>query len=150
MKEYDVVIFGATGFTGQWVVREFNSYATDLKWAIVGRNEGRLERVKTENNLNADILIADISVDETVENVCKNAKLVVNCTGPYRLLGETVVENCVKSGSDYLDLCGEPEFIEAMEMKVNIIFLGITGKMFLGVAYIRNFSSAVKFLPNEV
>ena len=52
-----------------------------------------------------------------MDAVCQKTQLMVNCTGPYRLLGEPLVKSCVENGTYYLDLCGEPEFIEAMEMR---------------------------------
>ena len=52
-----------------------------------------------------------------MDAICQKTQLMVNCTGPYRLLGEPLLKSCVSNGTDYLDLCGEPEFIEAMEMK---------------------------------
>ena len=53
----------------------------------------------------------------SMDAICQKTQLMVNCTGPYRLLGEPLLKSCVSNGTDYLDLCGEPEFIEAMEMK---------------------------------
>lgn len=61
----------------------------------------------------------DISSVDTIERAVRDAKLVLNCTGPYRLLGEPVVKACVENGVDYLDISGEPEFIEAMELRYN-------------------------------
>lgn len=117
MAQYDLVIFGATGFTGQWVVREFSLFAENVKWAVCGRNEDRLNAIIKENNLSAEYLVADITDIESIDAVCRKTKLLVNCTGPYRLLGEAVFKSCITNGADYLDICGEPEFIEAMEMK---------------------------------
>ena len=118
MAQYDLVIFGATGVTGQWVVKEFNQFAENVKWAVCGRNEERLNNIIKENHLSADCLVADVTDLESIEAVCSRTKLLVNCTGPYRLLGEPIFKACIKHGADYLDICGEPEFIEAMEMKV--------------------------------
>jgi len=119
MEEYDVVILGASGFTGKWVAREFSRFAENTKWAISGRNIQRLNALVEELELKVDCIVADISDFESLDRLCEKTKLLVNCTGPYRTLGEPVFKACVKSGTDYLDLCGEPEFIEAMEMKYN-------------------------------
>lgn len=117
MTQYDLVIFGATGFTGQWVAREFQEFVSDFKWAICGRSEERLTAVIKDNALTTEYLVADVNDVESLNAVCRKTKLLVNCTGPYRLLGESIFKSCVQNGTDYLDICGEPEFIEAMEMK---------------------------------
>jgi len=120
MTQYDLVIFGATGFTGQWVAREFHEFSADFKWAICGRSEDRLVDVIKKHYLTTDYLVADVNDAESLNAVCRKTKLLVNCTGPYRLLGESIFKSCVQNGTDYLDICGEPEFIEAMEMKVSL------------------------------
>jgi len=117
-KTFDVVILGATGFTGQWVVKYFNTVAGDkYSWAIAGRNMSKLEEISAGTT--AKCVQVDISSVDTIERAVRDAKLVLNCTGPYRLLGEPVVKACVENGVDYLDISGEPEFIEAMELRYN-------------------------------
>lgn len=77
----------------------------------------RLEEIAVGTT--AKCVQVDISSVDTIERAVKEAKLVLNCTGPYRLLGEPVVKACVENGVDYLDISGEPEFIEAMELRYN-------------------------------
>jgi len=121
MADFDVVILGATGFTGKWVSREFNRQAAaSYKWAICGRNGEKLSSLKISEGLDCEILIADAEKPATLDEVTSKCRLLVNCTGPYRILGEPVFKSCVKNGTDYLDLCGEPEFIEGMEMKYSV------------------------------
>ncbi|CBY35347.1 unnamed protein product [Oikopleura dioica] len=118
MPTFDVVILGATGFTGQWVVKYFNTVAgNEYSWAIAGRNMSKLEEIAAGTT--AKCVQVDISSVDTIERAVRDAKLVLNCTGPYRLLGEPVVKACVENGVDYLDISGEPEFIEAMELRYN-------------------------------
>ena len=62
MRDYDVIIFGATGYTGKWVTKEFSIFAENKSWAICGRSEERLKNVLDELDLKTDILVADISV----------------------------------------------------------------------------------------
>ena len=120
MVDFDVVILGATGFTGKWVAREFNRHAASYKWAICGRNGEKLKSLRDGEGFDCEILIADAENPATLDDVSSSCRLLVNCTGPYRILGEPVFKSCVKNGTDYLDLCGEPEFIEGMEMKVKL------------------------------
>jgi len=127
-KMYDIVVFGATGFTGQFVVEEVakvivaskNSYS----WAVAGRNEEKLKKVLDVAASNtgiaavayAPVVVADIADQSSIEAMCKQARLVLNCVGPYRFYGEQVVKACVESGSHHIDISGEPFFLEKMQL----------------------------------
>ncbi|TFK52962.1 hypothetical protein OE88DRAFT_1656672 [Heliocybe sulcata] len=134
--EYDIVVYGATGFTGKFVVKELCSFAakgsfsaSDLKWAIAGRSKARLESVSSEisqeyPSIPAPALVIADAGDgdrehppQALIDMAKAAKIVLNCVGPYRFTGEKVVLACLEANTDYLDLCGEPEFIEKMILK---------------------------------
>lgn len=124
---YDIVIFGASGFTGKYVIREalkfLNVPSSPLKaLALAGRNPSRVaEALKwaAHPNLPPDIpiLTADTSNPLSLRRLAAQSKIVLNCVGPFRLYGEPVVAACVDSGCDYLDICGEPDFMERTEMK---------------------------------
>ncbi|CAI0386946.1 unnamed protein product [Linum tenue] len=121
---YDLTILGASGFTGKYVVREalkfLNSPSSPLKsFAIAGRNHSKLlDALKWAAKPNSPppstiaILTADPS---SLSLLCSQTRLILNCVGPFRLHGDPVVSACVEAGCDYLDICGEPEFMERME-----------------------------------
>nr|GEX44606.1 probable mitochondrial saccharopine dehydrogenase-like oxidoreductase At5g39410 [Tanacetum cinerariifolium] len=119
---YDIIIFGASGFTGKHVVKEalkFVSPDSPIKTlALAGRNSTKLtEALKwaAPSHPDVPILIADSSNQPSLRRMASQARLVLNCVGPYRLHGDPVVDACVEAGCDYLDICGEPEFMERME-----------------------------------
>ncbi|CAH1437599.1 unnamed protein product [Lactuca virosa] len=122
MTTYDIVIFGASGFTGKHVVREalkFLSPNSPLKsLALAGRNLSKLsETLKwaSKSPPTLPLLVADTSDTSSLRRMASQAKLVLNCVGPFRLHGDPVVDACVEAGCDYLDICGEPEFMERIE-----------------------------------
>ncbi|CAK9186046.1 unnamed protein product [Ilex paraguariensis] len=122
---YDLIILGASGFTGKYVVREalkfLNSPSSPLKTiALAGRNPTKLaETLKWASHPNPPpqipILTADTTDPPSLHRLAAQTKLILGCVGPFRLYGEPVVEACVDSGCDYLDICGEPEFMERVE-----------------------------------
>ncbi|XP_077223712.1 saccharopine dehydrogenase [Tasmannia lanceolata] len=128
-RAFDVVILGASGFTGKYVVREtlkfLNSPSSPLKTlALSGRNPTKLEQTLKWASYpikppQIPILETNISDPSSLLSLCKKTRLVLNCVGPFRLYGEPVVAACVEAGTDYLDISGEPEFMEKMECLYN-------------------------------
>ncbi len=119
MKKYDIVVYGATGFTGQ-LVAEYLAVNTDparVKWAIAGRNKEKLIQVKNllvaknPELSDLDLLIADTDQPESLETLAKSAKIVITTVGPYVLHGEPIVKACVEAGTHCLDLSGEPAYV---------------------------------------
>ncbi|MCD7447307.1 hypothetical protein HAX54_027169 [Datura stramonium] len=123
---YDVIILGASGFTGKYVIREalkfLNVPSSSLKnLAIAGRNTSKLSQaLQWASHPNPPpqipILTADTTDPSSLRYLASQTKIILNCVGPFRLYGEPVVEACVDSGCDYLDICGEPEFMERMDV----------------------------------
>lgn len=129
-RPYHVIVFGASGFTGRFVVEEVARAASEgpggtIRWAIAGRNRNRLERVllQAAEDLSkpelrsVEIIVADVAQPESLEIMCKQGAVVLNCVGPYRFYGEPVVKACVENGAHYIDICGEPQFLEGMQLK---------------------------------
>lgn len=121
---YDIIIFGATGYTGKYVVREalkfINSPHSPLKTiALAGRNLSKLSKTlawaSPSHLTTIPFLIADTTNPSSLHRMASQAKLILNCVGPFRYHGAPVVHACVNAGCDYLDICGESEFIERME-----------------------------------
>ena len=94
-KRYDLVVFGASGFTGQ-LICDYLSKHNDIKninWAIAGRNKSKLEKIKSDNTLlqDIDILFVDSFNHDTIDKMCQSAKLILSIVGPYSLYGEYLI-----------------------------------------------------------
>tara|TARA_B100001057_G_scaffold14851_1_gene14031 strand:+ start:354 stop:1523 length:1170 start_codon:yes stop_codon:yes gene_type:complete len=118
-REFDVVIFGASGYTGKLVAEYMqDQYGDDqsIKYAIAGRNTEKLLEVKKDLNLNEDITILEVdSTDlDSLDKMTTTAKCILTTVGPYQLYGSKLVESCAKNGTDYVDLTGEPGWMYEM------------------------------------
>ena len=121
IKEYDFVVYGATGFTGKLVVEylvQKYSNNSQIKWALAGRNLKKLESVAASKNVpeGTGLLEVDSNNIASIEEMISKTKCVLTTVGPYQLYGNYIVSACVKSGIDYVDLCGEPGW---MHEKIN-------------------------------
>jgi len=121
-RKYDLVVFGASGFTGKLICSYIDSHKDSeaVKWAIAGRNYKKLKSVRDKldnNNKSIDILVVDSFNKESIDNMCKDSAVVISIVGPYSIYGEYLIESCVKFGTHYLDLTGEPEFVKKVEEK---------------------------------
>jgi short subunit dehydrogenase-like uncharacterized protein len=122
-KQYDIVIFGATGFTGRLVAEYLNAnYGTnnsELKWAMAGRSLEKLTEVREQMNISADIdlLVADSSNKQSLQTLVACTKVVLTTVGPYQLYGEELLQACIEGGKGYVDLCGEPAWMHQMIQK---------------------------------
>lgn len=112
-REYDVVVFGATGFTGRLVAEYLAETHTDVKWAMAGRSEAKLAEVRDLIGAPADtpLIVADSSDPASLDAMAARTSAVITTVGPYQLYGEPLVAACVKAGTDYVDLCGEPAWM---------------------------------------
>jgi short subunit dehydrogenase-like uncharacterized protein len=121
-RQYDIALFGATGFTGGLTARYLAANGSDgLRWALVGRNRGKLEAVRSQvegllrPGLAAPGLIeADAADASAMAKVAEASQVVITTVGPYALYGEPLVAACAAAGTDYVDLTGEPEFVDRM------------------------------------
>ena len=120
-RPYDIIVFGATGFTGKLVVEyliEHYGVNNELfTWAIAGRNENKIKKlVETLAAKNDQIkkikhFIADSFDDKSLDNISKSAKLIISTVGPYIKYGKNLVSHCAHNGTHYCDLTGEVPFI---------------------------------------
>ena len=119
-KDFDIVIYGATGYTGRLVaehfVREYGSKSDAPKWAMAGRNKSKLEDVRTLIGAPDDtpLVIADADDAASLNAMCERTKVVLTTVGPYQLYGNELVETCARVGTDYADLCGEQVWMREM------------------------------------
>ncbi|MGI9428815.1 MAG: saccharopine dehydrogenase family protein, partial [Bythopirellula sp.] len=117
--EFDIIIWGATGFLGQRLANHLacRDRGGDLRWAIGGRNRARLETVRAQLGSVADdipIVIGDSHDYESLEAIAARTKVVCSAVGPYAKYGSKLVSACVQSGTHYCDLSGEPHWIRKM------------------------------------
>ena len=118
-REFDVIVFGASGYTGKLVAeymgKEYGNEES-IRWAIAGRNKGKLSSVKKDLNLNESVSI--IEVDSTnkdsLDSMTSSAKCILTTVGPYQLYGSSLVQSCSENGTDYVDLTGEPGWMYEM------------------------------------
>jgi short subunit dehydrogenase-like uncharacterized protein len=122
-RRFDVIVWGATGFTGrlvaEYLARHYGVGET-LSWALAGRSQGKLEAVR--NGLAADsprakelpLLLGDGKDRASLDLIAREARVIITTVGPYSLHGRKLVGACVDAGTDYVDLAGETQFIRAM------------------------------------
>jgi short subunit dehydrogenase-like uncharacterized protein len=122
--QYDVIIFGSTGFTGRLVAeylhKNYSGSANEkLKWAMAGRSLAKLEQVRSEMQIgeNIDLIVADSDDESSMQSLVSQTKVVLTTVGPYQIYGEKLLKACVDSGTGYVDLCGEPAWMHQMIAK---------------------------------
>lgn len=115
MRRYDVIVHGATGFTGRLIALYLSRQGQALRWAISGRRSDALTRLQTEcehaGGQIPDVLLADNQLPETLLALAQQTRVLLSAVGPYALHGEPVVAACIAGGADYVDLAGEPGFV---------------------------------------
>ena len=123
-RDYDIVLFGATGFTGALTAEYLVRHApADTRIALAGRNVPKLEDVRRRlieiNAAYADLplLQADVTDDRSIRALAESTSVVISTVGPYILYGEPLVAACAAAGTDYVDLTGEPEFVDLMWLR---------------------------------
>ena len=115
--EFDIIIYGATGYTGRLVAEYLGNHygqgGKAPKWAMAGRSQEKLEAVRDEIGApaNTPLVVANADDDGDLEAMCARTKVVLTTVGPYQLYGDKLVAACVKTGTDYADLCGEPAWM---------------------------------------
>jgi short subunit dehydrogenase-like uncharacterized protein len=120
-RDHDLALFGATGFTGGLTAEYIAANApAGLRWALVGRNRAKLEAVAARLAATGppapapDLVVADAADRSALAKVAESARVVITTVGPYALYGEPLVAACAAAGTDYVDLTGEPEFVDRM------------------------------------
>ncbi|WP_038044899.1 MULTISPECIES: saccharopine dehydrogenase NADP-binding domain-containing protein [Thermocrispum] len=123
-RRFDIVLFGATGFTGQLTAEYLARNAPgQARWALAGRNRAKLEAVRDRlASINPacarlELLTADVTAPHTLTGIAESARVVITTVGPYLTYGEPLVAACAAAGTDYVDLTGEPEFVDTMYLR---------------------------------
>jgi short subunit dehydrogenase-like uncharacterized protein len=116
-REFDIVIYGATGFTGRLVAEYMiNRDGHGLRWAMAGRSADKLASVRDELGAPADtpLVVADAGDPDSVRDMVASARCIITTVGPYQLYGSELVAACAELGTDYVDLSGEPLWMRDM------------------------------------
>ncbi len=115
--KFDVIIYGASGFTGRLVAEYMAAqYGRTLNWAMAGRDGDKLAAVRDEIGAGAEtpLVIADADNPDTLRDMVARAKVICSTVGPYQLYGSALVAACAELGTDYVDLSGEPGWMHEM------------------------------------
>nr|KAF6280016.1 putative saccharopine dehydrogenase (putative) [Myotis myotis] len=111
-RPFHLVVFGASGFTGQFVTEEV---AREKLQRVLERAAQKLGRPTLPSEVG--IIICDITTPGSLDEMARQATIVLNCVGPYRFYGEPVVKACIENGTSCIDISGEPQFLELMYWK---------------------------------
>lgn len=119
-REFDIIVYGATGFTGrlvaEYLAEHYAGRKDAPKWAMAGRSAAKLAEVRDLIGAPKDtpLIIADASDPASLDAMAARAEVVLTTVGPYQLYGSPLVAACVKAGTAYADLCGEPGWMREM------------------------------------
>ena len=116
-SEFDVIVYGATGYTGRLVAEYIaGAYPNGVHWAMAGRSLTKLEEVRGAIGAEADLplVVADADDPAALRSMCERANVVISTVGPYQLYGSALVAACAATGTAYVDLCGEPGWMRRM------------------------------------
>ncbi|HVJ03409.1 MAG TPA: saccharopine dehydrogenase NADP-binding domain-containing protein [Sphingomonas sp.] len=117
-REFDILVYGATGFTGRLVAEYLAQHYSDgsLKWAMAGRSLTKLQQVRDEIGAAPDTPLVTANADDpaSLEAMVQRTSVVITTVGPYQLYGEALLAACARTGTAYVDLCGEPAWMRQM------------------------------------
>jgi short subunit dehydrogenase-like uncharacterized protein len=118
-RELGIIVYGATGYTGKLVAEYLNNQygvGGTVSWAMAGRSKDKLEAVRDELGIAGEIplVVADASDPDSIRDMVERAKVIITTVGPYQLYGSDLIAACATAGTDYVDLCGEPNWMKQM------------------------------------
>jgi short subunit dehydrogenase-like uncharacterized protein len=115
MNDFDIIVYGATGFVGRRAVRYLANYAAkaNLRWAIAGRNAAKLEQLAASAG-NVPVFIAEANDRAAIDAFTGRTRVVLAMAGPFSLYADTLVEACVQLGTHYADITGETPWIKTL------------------------------------
>lgn len=145
-ERLDIVIFGASGYTGKFCIEAVHklskSKGKSLTWGVSGRSETKLKDslaeiqskigimfnfISTMRDLNykflgedlgsIPVIIADVQDYDSLSKMASGARIIINTTGPYRFYGEPVIKACIENGTHQVDVSGEPQYMESIQLK---------------------------------
>ena len=113
-KDIDIIIYGATGFTGKLCVKYFQSINTTVTWAMAGRNLIKLQKVADDHQAKVEILLADSDDESALDNLTSRARGILSTTGPFHRYGSKLVASCIKNHAHYVDITGENFWVKGL------------------------------------
>jgi short subunit dehydrogenase-like uncharacterized protein len=161
-RRHDIALFGASGFTGALTAEYLAAHApAGLRWALAGRNRAKLEALRDRLSVSdpacaqLPLMHADVQDARSMRELAASARVVICTVGPYLDYGEPVVAACAQTGTDYLDITGESEFVDLMYMRHHALARANGARIvhacgFVSVAYDLGAYFAVKQLPEAV
>jgi short subunit dehydrogenase-like uncharacterized protein len=151
-RPYDVVLFGASGFTGALTAAYLAETAgPGVRWALAGRDRAKLERL----GLDVPILVADATDPASLAEVAGSTRVLVTTVGPYLAYGEPLVKACAEAGTHYLDLTGESEFVDRVYTRYHALAASTGARLvhacgFDSIPYDLGVLYTVGLLPEDV
>ncbi|XP_063912283.1 saccharopine dehydrogenase-like oxidoreductase [Zophobas morio] len=127
-QKLDIVIFGATGFTGKFVIRTIAKLSKtknrQFTWGVAGRSEEKLKQILSDcaNQIEISldgipVIVADLKQEESLKGMARRARVIINCCGPFVYFGEPVLRACIEEGTHHLDVSAEVHYMEEMQLK---------------------------------
>jgi len=118
MRDYQLTVYGATGFTGKIACAYIHKqYGSTIKWAIAGRSKAKLDDLSTELDGIPGILIADGNDERALSEIAIKSDVVATCAGPFSRYGSNLVKCCAEQGTHYCDITGESDWVREMIVK---------------------------------
>ena len=111
-RKYQIILYGASGFTGKLCAEYLQKNYSDLNWAIAGRDKKKLENLKNSLNLDCDIFIAAGEDKEAIDNFVSKTKVVLSTAGPFAMYSNLIVKSCVENKTHYTDITGENHWVK--------------------------------------
>ena len=111
-KEFQIILYGATGFTGKLCAEYLKNNYPEIKWAIAGRDKEKLENLKESLNLDCKIFVANGDDKESVDNFVSKTEVVLSTAGPFARYSNSVVKSCVDNKTHYTDITGENHWVK--------------------------------------
>ena len=119
-REFDIVVYGATGFTGALVAEYVHEVHGDINWAIAGRSQTKLDAIKQRLGApDLTTLLADSDSAEDMTRLATHSRVIISTVGPYAKYGTTLLEACAAEGTHYCDLTGEPQWMASVFERVS-------------------------------
>ena len=111
-REYQIILYGATGFTGKLCAEYLRDNYPEIKWAIAGRNNQKLNDLKNSLNLNCDVYVAPGDDKESIDNFVSKTRVVLSTAGPFARYSNLIVKSCVENKTHYTDITGENHWVK--------------------------------------
>ena len=113
-KKFDIIVYGATGFTGSLCVKYLKENYSGLRWAVAGRNKEKLSLLCQEIGVDCQIFVAEANDSSALDSITKKTKVVLSTAGPFHRYGSKMVASCVKNSTHYVDITGENFWVKQM------------------------------------